>query len=98
MSTGLPEASVTISRPSSSTCLALRIWPTVSASRCSTSTSFSLSITVAPAVRRAALTLEATGTTMRRVPEMTSADACWMPSSSVRVESTLTMVAKVSGG
>ena len=96
--TGLPEASTTIRRPSSSICLTTRIWPTVSASRCSTSTSFSLSTTVEPAARRDALTFAATGTIMRRVPEITSALACCTPSSSVWVESILTIVAKVSGG
>lgn len=39
-----------------------------------------------------------TGTTMRRVPEMTSAEACCTPSSSKCEASTFTMVANVNGG
>ena len=98
ISCGLPLASATMSRPSPSVSLTVRIEPTVSVPRCSTSTMFSLSITVLPALSRAAFTFAATGTTTRRVPAITSALACCTPSSSVRVESTLTIVAKVSGG
>ena len=59
---------------------------------------FSLSSTVRPASRRDACTFAATGTIMRRVPEITSALACCTPCSSVFAACTRIMVAKVMGG
>ena len=94
----LPPLSATSNRPSSITCFTVRTAPNVSVSACKTTTMFSLSSTVRPASSLDACTFAATGTIMRRVPEITSALACCTPCSSVRAEYTRTMVAKVMGG